>query len=174
MRHSGRQASVASTVMRTISGAGARQCRDLRDGALDIGGVGVGHRLHDDRRAAADGDIADHDLGWFYAGRWGPATVVVGRFFRLVHGSQLSGFGDIHQGDHWQMPRPVLSRIFSFWFNRLLVGHLAEKQRLLTPSPALTTISGYESGFKGQRSVGSLPFQSSPRPSIPGTWPGGM
>ena len=41
---------------------GAGQCRDLRDGALDIGGVGVGHRLHDDRRAAADLDAIDVDL----------------------------------------------------------------------------------------------------------------
>ncbi len=52
-------------------GAGARQRCDLGDGAFDIGGVGVGHRLHDDRRAAADGDIADHDLGGFMPRRWG-------------------------------------------------------------------------------------------------------
>ena len=43
-------------------GAGARQRRDLRDGGLGVRGVGVGHRLHDDRRAAADGDVADLDL----------------------------------------------------------------------------------------------------------------
>ena len=41
--------------------AGARQRRDLRTVACDIGGVGIGHRLHDDRCAAADGDIADLD-----------------------------------------------------------------------------------------------------------------
>ena len=33
-----------------------RQSRDLARGRLDVGGVGVGHRLHDDRRAPADGD----------------------------------------------------------------------------------------------------------------------
>ncbi len=34
--------------------AGARQRRDLPRRRLDVGGVGVGHRLHGDRRAAAD------------------------------------------------------------------------------------------------------------------------
>ena len=29
-------------------GAGAREGGDLLDGGLDVGGVGVGHRLHDD------------------------------------------------------------------------------------------------------------------------------
>ncbi len=33
-----------------------RQSRDLARGRLDVGGVGVGHRLHDDRRAAANGN----------------------------------------------------------------------------------------------------------------------
>ena len=40
-------------------GAGARQCGHLARGAFDVGGVGVGHRLHDDRRAAADDHAAD-------------------------------------------------------------------------------------------------------------------
>ena len=62
-------------------GAGARQRRDLRDGAVDIGGVGVGHRLHDDRRAAADGDIADHDLGGLMPGA-GAGDVVLRAVFR--------------------------------------------------------------------------------------------
>ena len=35
-------------------GAGAGQRRDLGDGRVDVGGVGIGHRLHDDRCAAAD------------------------------------------------------------------------------------------------------------------------
>ncbi len=39
--------------------AGAGQRRDLRDRRVDIGRVGVGHRLDDDRRAAADDDAAD-------------------------------------------------------------------------------------------------------------------
>ena len=66
-------------------GAGARERGDLGDGAVDIGGVGVGHRLHDDRRAAADGDIADHDLRGFMPGA-GAGDVVLRRFFGLVHG----------------------------------------------------------------------------------------
>ena len=78
-------ASSRSTVMRTISEPARDKRRDLRDGALDIGGVGVGHRLHDDRRAAADGDIADHDLRGFVPGA-GAGDVVLRRFFGLVHG----------------------------------------------------------------------------------------
>ena len=41
--------------------AGTRQRRHLARGALHVGGVGIGHRLHDDRRAAADHDAADID-----------------------------------------------------------------------------------------------------------------
>ena len=40
-------------------GAGAGERRDLRDGRVDVGGVGVGHRLHDDGRAAADHHARD-------------------------------------------------------------------------------------------------------------------
>ena len=39
-------------------GAGLGQRRDLADRRLDVGRVGVGHRLNDDRRAAADLDRA--------------------------------------------------------------------------------------------------------------------
>ena len=42
-------------------GAGPRQSRDLPHGRVDIGGVGVGHRLDDDRRAAADPHAPDID-----------------------------------------------------------------------------------------------------------------
>ena len=42
-------------------GAGAMQRGDLRHRLVDIGGVGVGHRLDDDRRAAADDHAADID-----------------------------------------------------------------------------------------------------------------
>ena len=35
---------------------------DLRERAVDVGGLGGGHRLHRDRRVAADRDRADHDL----------------------------------------------------------------------------------------------------------------
>ena len=34
--------------------AGADHLLDLRDGRVDVGRVGLGHRLNDDRRAAAD------------------------------------------------------------------------------------------------------------------------
>ncbi|MHC2672230.1 hypothetical protein ACVI1J_004393 [Bradyrhizobium diazoefficiens] len=50
-------------------GAGARERCNLGDGAVDIGGVGVGHRLHDDRRTAAHGDVSDLDLGGPVPGR---------------------------------------------------------------------------------------------------------
>ena len=52
-------ASSRSTVMRTSSEPAARQRRDLPRGPIDVGGVGIGHRLHDDRRAAADHHAAD-------------------------------------------------------------------------------------------------------------------
>jgi hypothetical protein len=39
--------------------AGARQRRDLLRGPFDVGGVGIGHRLHHDGRVAADGHVAD-------------------------------------------------------------------------------------------------------------------
>ena len=35
-------------------GAGPREGCDLRDGRIDVGGVGIGHGLDDDRGAAAD------------------------------------------------------------------------------------------------------------------------
>ena len=38
-------------------GAGARERGHLLHRAVDVGGVGVGHRLHDDRRVAADLDM---------------------------------------------------------------------------------------------------------------------
>ena len=51
---------------------GARQRRDLLGGRLDIGGVGIGHRLHHDGCAAADGDIADlHGNGFVPCGGTG-------------------------------------------------------------------------------------------------------
>ena len=66
-------------------GAGAGKRRDLFHRARHIGGVGVGHRLHHDRGAAANRDVADHDLGGFMPGV-GTGDVVLRRFDRLVHG----------------------------------------------------------------------------------------
>ena len=51
-------ASSRSTVMRTISEPARASAATCCAVACDIGGVGVGHRLHDDRCAAADGDLA--------------------------------------------------------------------------------------------------------------------
>ena len=42
-------------------GAGRGERAHLRDRRGDVRGVGVGHRLHDDRRAAADRDAGDVD-----------------------------------------------------------------------------------------------------------------
>jgi hypothetical protein len=42
-------------------GAGAIERGHLAHGAVNIGSVGVGHRLHDDRRASADLHLADVD-----------------------------------------------------------------------------------------------------------------
>ena len=39
----------------------ARERCDLRHRTVNIGGVGIGHRLHDDGRPAADGNAADQD-----------------------------------------------------------------------------------------------------------------
>ena len=50
-------------------GAGERKRPHLQRGRLDVGGVGVGHRLHDDRLAAAHGHVADADGNGLAAGR---------------------------------------------------------------------------------------------------------
>ena len=42
-------------------GAGARERSDLSGRRLDIGRVGIGHRLDDDRGIAAQRDVADPD-----------------------------------------------------------------------------------------------------------------
>ena len=52
-------ASSRSTVMRTISEPARCERRDLLGGAVHVRGVGVGHRLHHDGRAAADLHMAD-------------------------------------------------------------------------------------------------------------------
>ena len=54
-------ASSRSTVMRTISEPARARSATCCEGPLDVGGVGIGHRLHDNGRAAADGDAADID-----------------------------------------------------------------------------------------------------------------
>ena len=58
VRHGGRRLVAVDGDAHQL-GAGARQRRHLAGGALHVGGVGIGHRLHDDRGAAADHDAAD-------------------------------------------------------------------------------------------------------------------
>ena len=58
-------ASSRSTVMRTSSEPARASAATWRAVALDVGSVGVGHRLHDDRRTAADHDAADIDRDRF-------------------------------------------------------------------------------------------------------------
>ena len=47
---------------------------DLVDRRAHVVGRRVGHRLHGDRRIAADGDVADHDLAARAAGDIAPGT----------------------------------------------------------------------------------------------------
>ena len=49
--------------------APAASAPDLPDRRLDVGGEGVGHRLHRDRRIAADQDGSDADLAGLAAVR---------------------------------------------------------------------------------------------------------
>ena len=42
-------------------GTGVGKRLDLSDRCIDIGGIGVCHRLHDDRRASADDDAVHMD-----------------------------------------------------------------------------------------------------------------
>ena len=65
-------ASSRSTVMRTSSEPARASAATWRDGAVDVGRVGVGHRLHDDRRAAADDHAADIDRNRLVAAQCGP------------------------------------------------------------------------------------------------------
>ena len=55
-------------------GAGLLAAADLVDRRLGVGGRRVGHRLHGDRRVAADGDVADHDLARLAALDRAPGT----------------------------------------------------------------------------------------------------
>ena len=54
-------ASLRSTVMRTISEPARASAATWPTVAVDIGGIGVRHRLDHHRRAAADGHVADLD-----------------------------------------------------------------------------------------------------------------
>ena len=86
MRHRGR-GLVAIDGDAHEFGAGARQRRHLPRGAVDIGGVGIGHRLHDDRGAAADRHAADIDGDGGVARRGSAENVRSGN---LVHSPNLA------------------------------------------------------------------------------------
>ncbi len=68
-------------------GAGAGERRDLRDRRIDIGRVRVGHRLDDDRSAAADHHGADPDADGPVArrGRGRPFERALGRKINDCH-----------------------------------------------------------------------------------------
>ena len=148
-------ASSRSTVMRTISGAGARQRRDLRDRAIDIGGVGVGHRLHDDRRAPPTATLPTMTCV-VLCRALGPATSFCGWFSGLFMASRISGFGDIHQGDggravffycQFTVARvPISPKIDGACFDRAIrAAYIGPESR----------------GLKGIQSISSLPFHRS-------------
>ena len=58
-------------------GAGAGECGDLLNGGFDVGGVGVGHRLDDDRSVGTDADAAYVDSDRFSAVNSGHRTIVI-------------------------------------------------------------------------------------------------
>ena len=62
-------------------GAGAGEGGDLLDGGLDVGGVGVGHRLDDDRGVGADTDAAYVDGDRFSAVNSGHMAMVILSFW---------------------------------------------------------------------------------------------
>ena len=62
-----------------MSTPGLLAAADLVDRRLGVGGRRVGHRLDGDRRVAADGDVADHDLAGLAALDVAPGTKGHGR-----------------------------------------------------------------------------------------------
>ena len=60
-------ASSLLTVMRTISEPARAEGSDLLNSGFDVGCVGVGHRLDDDRGVGADANISDRDSDSFSA-----------------------------------------------------------------------------------------------------------
>ena len=81
-------------------GAGPRQRRHLLRRPVDVGGVGIGHRLHHDGRAAADGDVADLDgdglvplggTGKFHH-RSSPLTLMLWPLARAGNGARTAAY----------------------------------------------------------------------------------
>jgi len=70
--------------------AGILAATDLIDRRLDVMGQRVGHGLHRDRRAAAHGDVADHDLPRLPSGDVAPGAQA-GIMFGHEKGLQISG-----------------------------------------------------------------------------------
>ena len=78
-----------------------RQRGDLLHRARDVRGVGIGHRLHDDRRTAPDGHVADLDLGGGVAGL-GPGDIGRLGLFKRVHGVSNIRFSGLSATDQWR------------------------------------------------------------------------
>ena len=79
-----------------------RQRGDLGHRAGDVGGIGIGHRLHHNRCAASNLDVANHNLNRAVA-PLGAGPDGSGSFFQIAHfeipfGAQISGFCDGEQG----------------------------------------------------------------------------
>ena len=84
-------------------GTRARQRGNLARGALGVRRVGIGHRLHDDRRSPADGNAADIHRDRFMTCLRAHIAILtapecqtnIARSTRSVHQNQTAG----HQGD---------------------------------------------------------------------------
>ena len=82
---------------------------DLFDRAVDIGGVGIGHRLYDDRVQAAHRNVADSDRDAHAAGgRPECHRGTGGKLGFLGHVSNSFKFPGTVQGDHAMESQPVM------------------------------------------------------------------
>ena len=78
----------------------ARARRRLARGGFDVGGVGVGHRLHDDRGIAADDDAANCDWEASAAGNEGACHRTIVRWLPHSMLARLHDAGGLVQPAH--------------------------------------------------------------------------